>query len=70
MDKNKIYDILKWVGTVVLPALLAFYLTVAHIWGWAYTEPIGATAAAFITLFDTLLGISSVKYHAELKGGK
>ncbi len=66
---NKTYDILKWVFTVVLPALTTLYLTLAMIWGWPYTEQIGASLTAVITCGCALLGISSVKYQ-KLKGGE
>ena len=59
---NKVYDIFKWVFTVVLPALTTLYVTLAMIWGWSYTEQIAATMTAIITCGCTLLNISSVKY--------
>ena len=59
---NKVYDIFKWVFTVVLPALTTLYVTLAMIWGWAYTEQIAATMTAIITCGCALLNISSVKY--------
>ena len=33
---NKVYDILKWVALVGLPALTALWLTLANIWGFPY----------------------------------
>lgn len=67
---NKVYDVLKWIATVVLPAITACYLTLAFIWGWPYAEQIGATLSAITTLACTLLGISSVSYQKKLKGSK
>lgn len=66
---NKTYDVLKWIGTVVLPAITTLWLTVGHIWSIPYTDAIGATLAAFTTFAAALLGISSVKYQLELKKG-
>lgn len=66
---NKVYDILKWVFSVVLPALTTLYVTLAMIWGWSYTEQIAATMTAIITCGCTLLNISSVKYQ-KLTGGQ
>ena len=65
---NKTYDILKWVFTVVMPALTTLYLTLSIIWGWTYTEQIGATLTAIITFGCALLGISSVKYQKKIGG--
>lgn len=65
---NKTYDILKWIATVGLPALTALWLTIGHIWGLPYVEPIGATMAAVTTFACALLGISSIQY-AKKNGG-
>lgn len=69
---NKVYDVLKWIATVVLPALASFTLVLGQIWGWTdLTVPIGATIAALATFLGALLGISSIKYHNQIeKGGK
>lgn len=67
---NKTYDILKWIATVVLPALATLTLTIGQIWGvTAWTVPIGATIAAVATFLGAILGISSIAY-AKAKGGK
>lgn len=60
---NKTYDILKWVATVVLPALSTLILAIGQIWGFtAWTVPIGATVAAVAAFLGAVLGISSIKY--------
>lgn len=66
---NKVYDILKWVALVALPAITALWLTLANIWGFPYAEAIGATLAAITTFLGALLGVSSIKYAQALKGG-
>lgn len=66
---NKIYDVLKWIALVALPALTALWLTLANIWGWPYAEAIGATMAAVTTFLGALLGISSLSYAKKLKEG-
>lgn len=65
---NKVYDILKWTFTTVLPALTTLYVTLAMIWGWSYTEQIAATMTAIITCGCALLNISSVKYQKKIGG--
>ena len=69
---NKVYDILKWVALVGLPALTALWLTLANVWGFPYAEAIGATLAAVSTFLGTLLGISSIQYAKKIteKGEK
>ena len=64
---NKVYDVLKWVTLVALPAITALWLTLANIWGFPYAEAIGATLAAITTFLGALLGISSYNYNKSIK---
>lgn len=63
---NKVYDILKWVAMIVLPALATFYMGLANTWGLPFAEEIPAT----ITLVDTFLGavlmISTNQYNKRV----
>ena len=56
---DKQYDILKWIAMIVLPAIGAFYFTLANIWGLPYAEQIVGT----ITAVDTLLGVSTSQHN-------
>ena len=68
MFNNKTYDILKWISTVVLPALATLILAIGQIWNvTVWTVPIGATIAAVATFMGAVLGISSIQY-AKQKG--
>ena len=67
---SKVYDVLKWVAMVCLPAITALWLTLANIWGFPYAEAIGATLAAVTTFLGALLGVSSIQYAKKLNGGK
>ena len=67
---NKTYDILKWISTVVLPALATLVLAIGQIWNvTVWTVPFGATIAAVSTFMGAVLGISSIQY-AKQKGGE
>ena len=59
---NKVYDILKWVALVVLPAVATFYFALSGIWGFPYGEQIVGTITAIDTFLGALLGISSINY--------
>lgn len=59
---NKVYDALRILSTIVLPAIATFYVAVAGIWGLPYAEQIAGTITAVCTLFGALLKISSVQY--------
>ena len=62
---NKLYDILKYIAQIVLPALGAFYFAVAKIWGFPYATEIVGTISAVDTLLGALLKISTDKYNQE-----
>ena len=59
---NKVYDILKYIALIVLPAVATLYLTISTIWGLPYGEAVAATITAIDTFLGALLGISSKKY--------
>ena len=60
---NKVYDILKWVAMVVIPAVGTLYFALAGIWGLPYGEEIVGTLTAVDTFIGVLLGISTVQYN-------
>lgn len=59
---DKVYDVLKWVVMIVIPALTTAYVGLAAVWGWPYPEEIAKTSAIVCTLLGALLGISTVNY--------
>ena len=63
---NKVYDILKWIAMIVLPAIATLYMGLANIWALPYGEEIAGT----ITLVDTFLGavlmISTSQYNKRV----
>lgn len=60
---NKVYDILKWIAMIVLPALGTLYFTLAGIWGLPYGEQVIGTITALVTALGTILKISTAKYN-------
>ena len=63
MLSNKMYDALKWVVLVVIPALTTAYVGLAAIWGWPCPDAIAKTSAIVCTLLGALLGISTAQYN-------
>lgn len=59
---NKLYDILKWIALILLPALGTLYFALSGIWGLPYGEQIVGTITAIDTFLGALLGISSINY--------
>lgn len=62
MMSNKVYDILKYIAQIVLPALGTLYFALAGIWGFPYGEEIVGTIAAVDTFLGALLKISTNIY--------
>lgn len=60
---DKVYDILKWVALIVLPALAILYGSLANIWGLPFGEQIPDTITAVELFLGVLLGVSSVTYN-------
>lgn len=62
---DKVYDILKWIVMVVIPAVTTAYVGLSSIWGWPYADAIAKTSAVVCTLLGALLGISTAQYNKE-----
>ena len=62
---DKIYDVLSWIGKIVLPSLAVLYATLADTWGLPYSSEISATIMAIDVFLNALLGISSNAYYKE-----
>ena len=59
---NKTYDILAYIGRIVLPACATLYGTLAGIWGLPYGEAIVATISALALFLNALLKVNSKSY--------
>lgn len=64
---DKIYDVLKWIAQIFLPALGALYFGLAGIWGFPYGEEIVGTITVIDTFLGVLLGISSANYNKTIE---
>lgn len=63
---DKLYDILSWLGKIVLPALAVLYATLADTWGLPYSSEISATIMAIDVFLNALLGISTANYYKNV----
>lgn len=63
MLSNRMYDILKWVTMIALPALATAYVGLAAVWGFPYADEVAKTTAVICTLLGALLGISTAQYN-------
>lgn len=60
---DKVYNVLKFVAQILLPALGTLYFALAGIWGFPYGEQIVGTITAIDTFIGALIGISSYNYN-------
>lgn len=62
---NKLYDVLKWVVMIAIPALTTAYVGLSAVWGWPYATEVAKTSAVICTLLGALLGISTAEYNKK-----
>ena len=62
MMSNKVYDVLKYIAQIVLPALATLYFALAQIWGLPYGEQIVGTITAVDAFLGAILRISTIQY--------
>ena len=65
MLSNKVYDVLKWVVIIAIPALSTAYAGMAAIWGWPYANEVAKTASVICVLLGALLGVSTAQYNKQ-----
>lgn len=51
-----LYDALKWVGLLAIPAAAAIYTGLASVWGWPNAGEVAQTATIVSTGIGVLLG--------------
>lgn len=66
---NKVYDVLKFICQIVLPAIGTLYFALAGIWGFPYGEQIVGTITAIDTFLGVILGISTIDYNKKKDKG-
>ena len=59
------YNILKWIGLIVLPGFAWFVGQVAPEWGWENVDAIVKTLNSLGTLIGVLIGVSTLNYYKE-----
>ena len=62
---NKVYDVLKFIAQIVLPALGTLYFALAKIWGFPYAAEIVGTISAVDAFLGAILGISTAQYNKQ-----
>lgn len=65
---NGVYDALKFIAQVVLPAVGTLYFALSQIWGLPAAEQVVGTIIAVDAFLGVILGFSSVSYKQETQG--
>ena len=66
---NRLYDILKWVAIIVLPALGKCIEGIFGVWGIPYGPEIAETLEYLSLGLGMILGISTIQYKKGKKNG-
>lgn len=62
MMSNKVYDVLKWITLVFLPALTTLVGVILNCFNVGCTEIVLTIMTAITTFMGTILGISNISY--------
>lgn len=62
---DKVYDILKWVALLALPAISVFYATIGPVWNLPNVNEVVTTINACSVLVGALIGISTISHNKE-----
>lgn len=64
---NELYDILKWVCMIVLPAIATLVSVLDKAWGWGLpVEAIVTTISAITAFVGAVLGFSTAQYNKDI----
>lgn len=66
---DKVYDCLKYIVVIVLPAIATLYAAISKIWGFPYSVEVVGTIGAVETFLGAVLCISTAEYN-KTKGGE
>ena len=62
---SKLFDVLKWVVMVCIPACTTAFVGLDAVFHWGCGEIVAKVSAIVCTLLGTLLGLSSITYYKE-----
>lgn len=63
MIPSKVYDVLKPIAQIWLPAFGALYFSLAQIWGLPQAEEVVGTVTVVDTFLGVVLGLSTAQYN-------
>ena len=70
MFNNKVYDVLKWVAIILLPAFAKLIEGIFGVWGLPYGSEIASTIIYVQVFLGAILGVSSIRYNLKKNEGE
>ena len=64
---NKLYDVLKWLVILFIPALATLYRGIAGIWDLPFAEDIPQTLIEVDAFLGAIIGLSTIDYNQKKK---
>lgn len=62
---DELYNFLKWMAQIVLPAMGTLYFGLSSIWGLPYGEQVVGTITVLDAFLGAILGVSTAKYTGD-----
>ena len=63
---DRVYQILKWICLVCLPAIATLWFALGKIWGFPYLAEVEGTIVAIDTFLGALIGVSTISYNKKI----
>ena len=63
--ENRVYDVLKWICLIFLPAVAILYSAIDGVFGWGYTATVTTIISAIEAFIGSMIGISTKAYRKE-----
>lgn len=67
MSSNRVYDILKWIAIIFLPALAKLIEGIFGVWGIPYGAEVASTIIYVQVFLGAILCVSSINYYKGQK---
>ena len=67
---NQLYDKLKWIAQILLPAIGTLYFALADIWGLPHAQEVVGTITAIDAFLGVILGLSTISYNKLSENSK
>lgn len=64
---DPVYNVLKWLVVICIPALTVAYCGLDAVFSWGHADVVAKVSAIVCTLIGSLIGISTAEYNKTKK---